>query len=170
MVKPRILIAGIGNDLCRDDGFGIVTLRRLAEAGVPEGVRLYESGIAGIGLVQELMDGYGAVIFVDAIDRGSEPGTLHLLETEVPDIDEDAHEAFLADMHFVVPSTALLLGKALSVLPPRIYILGCQPADLDLGFGLSEPVEAAVNEALTRLRELTATLVKEEMHVPGHTA
>ncbi|MBA2452686.1 MAG: hydrogenase maturation protease [Chloroflexia bacterium] len=169
-MKPRVLIAGIGNDLCRDDGFGIVALRRLAEAGVPDGVKLYESGIAGIGLVQELMDGYEAVVFVDAVDRGGEPGTVYLLETEVPEISDENRDQFLADMHFVVPSTALLLGKALNVLPPRIFILGCQPAEYGLGLGLSAPVEAAVAEAIRQLRELTATLLKEESHVPSHTA
>ncbi|CAN5619636.1 hypothetical protein BH24CHL1_BH24CHL1_05850 [soil metagenome] len=169
-MKPRVLIAGIGNDLCRDDGFGIVALRRLAEAGVPDGVKLYESGIAGIGLVQELMDGYEAVVFVDAVDRGGEPGTVYLLETEVPEVSDENRDQFLADMHFVVPSTALLLGKALKVLPPRIFILGCQPAEYGLGLGLSAPVEAAVAEAIRQLRELTATLLKEESHVPSHTA
>ena len=58
MSDQRLLIAGMGNDLCQDDGFGIVVLRRLAETGVPGGVRLYEAGIAGIGMVQELMDGF----------------------------------------------------------------------------------------------------------------
>lgn len=170
MVRPQVLIAGIGNDLCRDDGFGITVLRRMAEAGVPDGVTLYESGIAGIGLVQELMDGYRAVIFVDAADRGGEPGTLYLLETDVPDVTPEAQEQFLADMHFVVPSTALLLGKALDALPPRIFILGCQPADFELGLGLSEPVEAAVDEAISQLHELAETLLREETYVSGHTA
>ena len=169
-MKPKVLVAGIGNDLCRDDGFGIVALRRLAGAGVPDGVKLYESGIAGIGLVQELMDGYEAVVFVDAIDRGGEPGTVYLLETEVPEISDENRDQFLADMHFVVPSTALLLGKALNVLPPRIFILGCQPAEYGLGLGLSAPVEAAVDEAIRQLRELTDTLLKEESYVPSHSA
>lgn len=169
-MKPKVLIAGIGNDLCRDDGFGIVALRRLAESGVPDGVKLYESGIAGIGLVQELMDGYEAVVFVDAVDRGGEPGTVYLLETEVPEVSDENRDQFLADMHFVVPSTALLLGKALNVLPPRIFILGCQPAEYGLGLGLSAPVEAAVDEAIRQLRELTDTLLKEEAHVPSHSA
>lgn len=170
MVKPRVLIAGIGNDLCRDDGFGIVTLRRLADAGVPDEVKLYESGIAGIGLVQELMDGYEAVIFVDAVERGGDPGTVYLLETDVPDVSDEHRDQFLADMHFVVPSTALLLGKALNVLPARIFILGCQPAEYGLGLGLSAPVEAAVEEAIRQLRELTDTLLKEDSYVPSHSA
>ncbi len=40
-MKPRVLVAGMGNDLRQDDGFGIAVIRRFSEPGVPEGVRVY---------------------------------------------------------------------------------------------------------------------------------
>jgi len=46
-MKPRVLVAGMGNDLCQDDGFGIIAVRRFAEAGMPEGVRVVEPGSGG---------------------------------------------------------------------------------------------------------------------------
>lgn len=161
----RVLVAGMGNDLCRDDGFGIVALRRYAEAGVPDGVRLYEAGIAGIGLVQELMDGYDAVIILDALDRGDAPGRVSLLEVEVPALEdvpaEERHE-LMADMHATLPSKALILGRSLDVLPPRVYILGCQPASCEIGIGLSDPVRAAVTVALARLQALVTELTQAD--------
>ena len=162
-MKPRVLVAGMGNDLRQDDGFGIVVVRRFFEEDVPEGVRLYESGIAGIGLVQELMDGYEALVIVDATDRGEEPGTVYLLEVEVPDpkeFTEESRQEFLADTHLTVPSKALTLARALKILPPRVYILGCQPKEHELGMDLSEPVERGVAEAIQRLRELTSRLAR----------
>lgn len=165
-MRPRVLVAGMGNDLRQDDGFGISVVRRFEEGDVPEGVRIYESGIAGIGLVQELMDGYEALIVVDATDRGEEPGTVSLLEVEVPDPEEatgESRQEFLADTHLTVPSKALTLARALEILPPRVYILGCQPKEQGLGMDLSEPVEAGVNEAVGRLRRLTARLVRESV-------
>lgn len=161
---PRVLVAGMGNDLRQDDGFGIAAARRFEEAGVPEGVSVYESGIGGIGLVQELMGGYEVLIVLDAADRGDSPGTVRLLEAEVPDLEEftgEDRQEFLADTHYAVPSKALILAQALKVLPPRAYILGCQPEEQGLGMGLSQPVERGVAEAVGRLRELCATLVKE---------
>jgi hydrogenase maturation protease len=154
----------MGNDLRQDDGFGIAVVRRFSEEGVPEGVEVYESGIAGIGLVQELMGGYGALVIVDATDRGEEPGTVCLLEVEVPDpeeLTEEARQEFLADTHLTVPSQALTLARALGVLPPRAYILGCQPKECGLGMELSEPVERGVAAAVERLRELTTRLITE---------
>ncbi len=163
-MKPRVLVSGMGNDLRQDDGFGIAVTRRFSEAGVPEGVRVYESGIAGIGLVQELMDGYEALVIVDATDRDAEPGTVFLLEAEVPvseELSEESRQEFLADTHLTLPSQALTLARVLDILPPTVYILGCQPKECGLGMDLSEPVECGVVEAIERLRELTARLARE---------
>lgn len=154
----------MGNDLLGDDGFGIAVIRRFEAAGVPEGVRVYESGIAGIGLVQELMDGYEALVIVDATDRGEEPGTVFLLEADVPaqeELTEESRQEFLADTHLTVPSQALTLARALGILPPAVYILGCQPEECGLGMDLSEPVERGVNKAVERLMELTVRLSRE---------
>ena len=159
-----MLVAGVGNDLLGDDGFGIAVVRRFSEDGVPEGVEVFESGIGGIRMVQELMDGYEALVVVDATDRGEEPGTVYLLEVEVPgpdELTEEDRQHFLADTHLAVPSKALGLARALKVLPPRVYILGCQPEECELGMGLSEPVERGAAEATRRLRKLCATLVRE---------
>lgn len=159
-----MLVAGMGNDLRRDDGFGIAVVRSFVREGTPEGVRAIEAGIAGLGLVQELMDGYEALIILDATDRGGLPGTVYLLEAEVPELEDftpEYRQDFLADTHYTVPSKALILARALGVLPDRTYILGCQPRESELGMGLSLPVERGVEEAAGRLRELCATLTRE---------
>jgi len=59
----KILVAGMGNVLRGDDGFGIRVLEELSKNHqFAEEVDLYEAGIGGIGLVQELMNGYDALI------------------------------------------------------------------------------------------------------------
>lgn len=151
----KILIAGMGNVLQRDDGFGVEIARQLASHnGLPNGVRVVEFGIGGIHLVQELMEGYEALVLIDAVERGSTPGTVHLLEAEVPELvtwSEDERRDFLADMHYATPSKALILAKALGVLPPKVLILGCQPEVYEeLGIGLSEAVAPAVTAATER--------------------
>jgi hydrogenase maturation protease len=156
----------MGNDLRQDDGFGIAVVRRFLESGAPEGVQVYESGIAGIGLVQELMDGYEALIIVDATDRDAEPGTVFLLEADVPaqeELTEENRQKFLADTHLTVPSQALTLASAIGVLPQSVYILGCQPKECGLGMDLSEPVERGVIEAVERLRVLLGQLLQERI-------
>jgi hydrogenase maturation protease len=157
----RVLVAGVGNLLRGDDGFGIIVAERLgARPDLPAGVRVTETGIAGVGLVQELMDGYDALFIVDAVQRGGVPGSLYVLEPSVPDIrawtDAERHE-FLADLHQVEPSRAFGLAAALGVLPPFLRVIGCEPATCDdLVIGLSPAVERAVGLAVDRILHLVA--------------
>lgn len=163
---PRVLVAGMGNVLRRDDGFGVEVVRRLAnENGLPEGVKVVDVGIGGIHLVQELMSGYDALVLIDAVQRGSPPGTTHLLEAEVPDLaawPESARRDFLADTHYATPSKVLILAKALGVLPRKVFILGCQPEEYEeLGIGLTQAVAPAVETAVARVTALLNDLVEK---------
>jgi len=159
----RILIAGVGNVLRGDDGFGVEVAQALSRRGnLPAGVTVFEGGIAGIPLVQELMDGYDALIVADAVERGGAPGTIYLIEPDITDpatLDPLALHASLADAHYTEPSQVLVLAKALGVLPPKVYIVGCQPAGYDeLGAELSDQVRGAVEVALNRIESLIETL------------
>lgn len=164
--EPRILVAGMGNVLRYDDGFGVEVARRLmAAADLPANVTVVEVGIGGISLVQELLDKYDALLVVDAVQRDGPPGRVYILEAEVPDLDdlaEPIRRDFLADMHYTTPSRAMILAKALGVLPHKVLIVGCQPAVYDeFGLGLSEPVAAAVERTVIRVSELLNDLVEK---------
>jgi hydrogenase maturation protease len=160
----RVLVAGMGNVLRTDDGFGVEVARRLvARVTLPPEAKVIEVGIGGIHLVQELMAGYDALIVIDATEQGSAPGTIHVLEAEVADLatwPETERSDFLADMHYTTPAKALILARALAVLPPHVYIVGCQPFDAaEMGIGLSEPVRQAVAHATHEVEHLIARLV-----------
>jgi hydrogenase maturation protease len=152
----RVLVAGMGNVLQWDDGWGIAVVQKLARhTALPANAKVIEVGMAGMSLVQELLDGYGALVIVDAAERGGSPGTIYLLEPEIPDLAQWPYaqrQDFLADMHYTNPSKALVLARSLGVLPPKVFILGCQPATIEgLGIGLSEPVNLAVDQGVERL-------------------
>lgn len=159
----RVLIAGVGNLLRRDDGFGVEVARRLQTVPLPPDVVVVETGIAGIALVQELQDGWDALVVVDAVDHGRAPGTVMFIEPEVLDVDTVSFERrhdLLADMHLATPELAMMLARALGVLPPNVVLVGCQIAEPDaVGEGLTPPVaaavEIAVREILRHVEELT---------------
>ena len=149
-------MAGVGNVLRGDDGFGVVVAQRLAAEGTPPDVRVLDVGIGGIHLVQELFDPFDALVVVDAVDLGRAPGTVLTIRPEVaaPTGPDD-----LADMHYATPERALMLANALGVLPATVWLVGCQPADADtLGDRLSAEVEAAVEPAAAEVRRLLAEL------------
>ena len=113
-------------------------------------------------MVLELLDGYDVLIIVDAVQRDGQPGQLYLLEAEVPDIDQLSYVErtdFLADMHFTNPTRAMMLARALGVLPLQVFILGCQPAAYDdFDLGLSPEVEQIIPLAAMRIETLVTEL------------
>ena len=148
----RVLVAGVGNVLRGDDGFGVVAVQRLAAEGVPDHVRVLDVGIGGIHLVQELLEPTDALIVLDAVDLHRPPGTVMVVR---PDVRGPSGPDDLADVHFATPERALMLADALHVLPKATWIVGCQPADADtLGDTLSPEVEAAIATALAEVRRL----------------
>ena len=156
-------MAGVGNVLQGDDGFGVEVIRALTSRVHPEGVDLTETGIGGIALVQDLMLGYDACIIVDAVDRDRPPGTVMVIEPDVIDVHalrpEQRHD-LLADMHLATPSRALMVARALGVLPAKSWIVGCQPQEIETLFiGLSETVQAAVPVAVAEVERCIAELL-----------
>ena len=146
----RTLIAGFGNVLRGDDGFGVEVLRRLGERGVAsDTVELLDVGTGGIRLAQELMTPYDRLIIIDATTRGGAPGTVYSL---VVDAVAPTREI---DMHTTVPSRALEVAQALGPLPREIFLVGCEPASVDeLTTDLSPAVAAAVDDAIRQIEEL----------------
>lgn len=149
----RVLVAAFGNELRGDDGFGIAVLRRLEEAHTPSGpgadVRLLEVGTGGLWLAQELLSPCDRLIIIDAVSRGTPPGTVCVLKVdEVPMPDG-------VDMHLAVPSRALAVAKAMGTLPPETFLVGCEPAETDeLTMELTPAVRAAVGQAAREVRVL----------------
>lgn len=148
----KTIIAGFGNLLLGDDGFGVEVVRRFPADELPEFSELIEVGIGGFDLVLKLMDGFDRVIFVDAVRRNEPPGTLYVFDPSCDHHHRSPSERI--DPHFTEPSRAIEMARRLSVLPAELMFIGCEPFDCDLRLGLSEPVEAAVAGAIQEIRNL----------------
>ncbi len=155
---PRILIAGIGNIFLGDDAFGIDVLRRLPSLAA--NITVKDFGIRGYDLAYALLDGYDAVILVDAAPRGEAPGTLYVMEPSLKDSEPGDQAEPALDAHAMTPAGVLRLAKSLGgQLPARILLVGCEPASLggEEGYmGLSDPVSAAVDPAVALIEQLIA--------------
>ena len=152
--SPRILVAGVGNVLHGDDGFGIEVANQLMKrTDLPESVKVIETGIGGMSLVQELMYGYDALAILDAYKNDRAPGDVYLLEPVLPDLSGmDAHERrdYFADTHYATPFRALSFLEQIGNLPGTIRIIGCEPEEVDaLRIGLSPPVAKAIPGAVS---------------------
>jgi hydrogenase maturation protease len=154
---------------------------------LPAGVTVADFGIRGVHLAFELLDGYDAAVLVDAVPLGEAPGTLAVVDVGTglgtavdsgPDI--GLEDGFEGDTRPAAPSSAAVppwsLGEAgfdahsmnpalvvqqlarLGARLDRLLVVGCEPATLEEGIGLSAPVAAAVGPAIDLLREVLADL------------
>ncbi len=166
MNRPRILIAGIGNIFLGDDAFGVEVAQRLGRRALPDAVRVVDFGIRGLDLVYTLLDGYDAVILVDAVPRGGPPGTLYVVEPERGGPPEPADLNLFVQMHALDPAKVLRLAAALGGQVRRLLLVGCEPGAAaeveDMSMGLSAPVRAAVDEAVSLIESLVTKLLREE--------
>jgi hydrogenase maturation protease len=165
----RTLVACLGNIFLSDDGFGVEVARRLARHQLPDGVRVTDYGIRGMHLAYDLAEGFDSTILVDATQRGGEPGTVYLIEPEaertepwpaepasarsgdrgVPGGRPPGLELMsLLNAHGMQPDLVLSLAGTLGADAGRVLVVGCEPASLAEGIGLSAPVAAAVDDAV----------------------
>ena len=165
--SPKILIAGVGNELRQDDAFGVLLAQKLQqEASFPPSVKVMEIGSAGIHLVQQLFDKYDVLVLLDIVKWGGAAGTIHFKEVEVKDIAQlppDEKNEFLADMHYINPLKALMMAKALHVLPKQVIFLGCESEEHEeIGIGVSAAVQAAMPDAFKKIKEWIESIVKNK--------
>ncbi|MFF8277445.1 hydrogenase maturation protease [Streptomyces lateritius] len=164
----RTLVAGVGNIFLGDDGFGVETVRALAGHPLPEHVEVVDIGVRGVHLAYQLLDGYDTLVLVDATARGGDPGTVYLIEAGTPGGIEP--EGAVLDGHHMSPDAVLALLDTLcagtgATPPRRTLVVGCEPASVEEGVGLSPEVAAAVPEAV----RCVVDLVSQNTHeAPAH--
>jgi hydrogenase maturation protease len=168
-----MLIAGIGNIFLGDDGFGPEVARRLAAERLPGWVRVADYGISGMHLAYDLAGSYDNAILIDAAPLGGQPGTVTVLDVTAEhrrDLAADegpVGASRLFDAHGMQPDVVLgvldMLGAGGQA---RILVVGCEPASVDYGMELSEPVAKAVDEAV----RVVLDLVTEAGHGRHDTA
>jgi hydrogenase maturation protease len=151
-MAARVLVAGVGNLFLGDDGFGPEVARRLAGRSLPAGVRVVDYGIRGMHLAYDLLEGYDELVILDAAPRGGRPGDVVVLEVGEGDFGTGEF-----DGHGMEPTAVLSSLGSLGGRLPRTYVVGCEPADIDEGIGLSPSVAAAVDPAVDAVLRLLAT-------------
>ncbi len=137
----RFGVVGVGNMMKGDDGAGPETVSRLEELGFPlpmaDATEVPENYAGWVP-----KQGLEAVVFVDAVDFGGEPGECRVIPFEHLMI--SASNTHRMSLHY----TVMYLrdeweGDAI--------LVGIQPERLTLGEGLSEAVAAGVEHLAGKL-------------------
>jgi hydrogenase maturation protease len=145
----RILVAGIGNAWLKDDGFGSAVVKRLEARELPEDAAVFDFGTGGLDLAYEVMRGYDALVLIDVSRQGGEPGTLYVMEALKDEVEAGIEDGQVINPHAMDPQTVLRFLKTLGAWPGKVVIVACEPAQVEeMGMGLSEEVESAVDAAV----------------------
>lgn len=171
----RALVLGIGNILLRDEGVGVVVARRIEAAqaagypGLLAGTRIVDGGTLGLDLLPMIGDADQLVI-VDAVNLGRPPGTVTVLRDEAVQAALSGH----VSPHQIGVGDLVAAARFTGTMPPRLALIGIQPAVIAIGLELTEPVAAAVEVAIELVvRELAdpvATAADAAADSPGELA
>ena len=144
--RPRILIAGLGNILLKDDGVGVHAVRELWQ-DPPPGALVVEVGTAVLDALH-LFEWAEGILAIDAMRTGGSPGTIYSLGVK-----ETAEPGPMASLH------ELSLLGALRFLPdhrPAITILGVEPESIDYGLDLSPSLQTVMPKLVQLSKEIVA--------------
>jgi len=146
---PRIAVVGIGNELNGDDAAGSLVARALHEHTNLGG--LYRLLVINAGVAPENITGDvrtfkpNLIVFIDAADMGADPGTVRWIAM-------DEIDGMSASTHRMPLS---MLAQYLTLeLACDIVLLGIQPASVEMGKGLSDPVRTTVERMSADLCDL----------------
>jgi len=117
---------------------------------------LTDYAIRGMHLAYDLLDGWQALVLIDALPSRGSPGTLHVFEAD--------HQTLTAtaglDAHAMDPGAVFATLNALGGTPPYTVVIGCEVDSVEEGIGLSERVEAAVPHAVQAIEDVVARLLE----------
>ena len=145
----HILVAGLGNELLRDDGVGIHAVRLFLQTQSRLGANMIvaEIGTAVLDALH-LIEWADYVLAIDAMQAGGPPGSVYA----APAADIEPGNKRQGGLH------ELNLLAALRLMPagpqPQITILGVEPEVIAFGLDLSPRVEAALPRVVDEARNL----------------
>jgi coenzyme F420 hydrogenase subunit delta len=142
--RKKIMIAGCGNKLFGDDGFGPEVVEYLIKHySIPENIYLMDvgTGIRKILFTLTLSEARPEIIvIIDAVDKERKPG--EIFEISLDEIPEEKIDDF--SIHQVPSSN--LLKELQDLCSVKVRVMACQVKTIPetILSGLSEPVKKAV--------------------------
>ena len=146
--KHSILIIGIGNPYRGDDAVGLRIAQDIKKKS-PDHVNVIEQSGDGISLMDSWKDS-DAVILIDAVHSGAQPGTIHRFDVHTQTIPT---KFFHYSTHAFGVAEAIELARALKQLPQNLIVYGIEGKCFEAGIGLSLEVEKSVQEVVKRVQQ-----------------
>jgi len=145
----RVLVGGVGYRFLRDESVGPYMADRLAERA-RNGVEVEDLSYHSVGLAQNLQERppYDRVVFVAAVRRGREPGTLesYRWRGELPPPEQIQGYVGEAAVGLISLDGHLVVCGALGGLPDDVRVVEVEPGQEGWGDGFSPRIEAVLDD------------------------
>lgn len=149
-----LLVLGLGNVLCGDDGLGVRAIECLERDWLsPPRTRVVDGGTLGLALLAQFRE-TDDVILVDAIQVDAEPGTLVRLDGD--EVEPAARRRL--SVHQVGVADLLDGLRLLDEFPRRLVLVGMVPASMELSVSLTPRVEASLPALVAQLVDAAGEL------------
>ncbi len=153
--KKKIGIAGIGNLLLRDEGFGVHVIQYLEQNySFPDTVEIQDIGTAGIYMAP-FLETCDPVLVVDVVDIEGEPGSFHFFE--LADVKAGNFQTRMSP-HQLGMLEILEVCKLRDAAPERVEFYTIIPKELTESIELSEIAEGRKLEVAGMILERLADL------------
>jgi len=145
--EAHVNIIGVGNVLVGDDGVGPAAVEELIRRGLPEGVCVYDAGLA-VSDVLGGLDPEVPLIVIDALRAGGCPGSVYQGRLDELSLIEGTLSGCLS-LHEISVVPALRIEALTGRQFKDVTVFGVEPESAEWGDALSPPVAAAVDPLVT---------------------
>ena len=143
------VVIGLGSPLMGDDGLGLLALEALRErwlfAPEPQWV---DGGTWGMNLLP-FVESAERLLLIDAIRGGRAPGDVVVIERE----ELPRGLGIKLSPHQIDLQEVLALAELRGSLPVDAVAIGLEPARVELGWGVSGPIERGLDALLEQIAE-----------------
>lgn len=153
----NLLVLGVGNILLSDDGVGVHAVRKLMKENWPAQVTLLDAGTSTQDIFY-IFDKYDAVLVLDIVHAGLEPGTCRLWSER--ELVENASQRL--SVHDIDLLDSLRMAQLFSGHRPQVQVVGMEPNDFTTwNMGLSPAVARNMGCFLNMARQQMRAYVKQ---------
>lgn len=150
--QNKLAIVGIGNELCKDDGFGILAIKELENRGFDLGT-LIEGSTMGLSLIPLFFE-YENLIFLDIVKINDTPGAIYV----IPLNEKNLKKINPLSFHDIGLEEAYIRAKMLGS-KTNGYIVGIVPRDY-IGYGgVSDVLKSKMEVFIDEVKKLSERII-----------
>lgn len=149
----RKIVMGLGNTLNKDEGLGVFAVKalesylneNLAGAFSPD-IEFLDGGALGLNLLPWVEESSHLLVLDSMVSRFSLPGqVMELAKDEIP-----LYRNIKMSDHQITFQEVLGLAKFRGKFPEHLHLVGAQPVDMSIGYGISPKIESVMPEIVKR--------------------